>query len=147
MVYNLRKYNNKDYEFVYEIKKQAYKNYVVENWGEWDDEKQHAFFDDYINKQSKFIDIIVFEGEDIGFLDANINKDEFEINNICIKDKFRGQGLGTAILKDLLDKYSKIDIKLQYFKSNRVGNLYKRLGFVVCGETKTHYQMIKIKRK
>lgn len=145
MNYMLRKYNENDYDFVYELKKQAYKNYVVEYWGEWDDKKQYQFFDEYIKKQSEFIQIIIFKDEEIGFLDSNLNGSDFEINNICILDKFRGQGIGTEILKDLINKNSKLDIKLQYFKSNRVGNLYKRLGFVIYGETNTHYQMIKPK--
>ena len=36
---------------------------------------------------------------------------------------------------------------MQYFKQNSVGNLYKRLGFVLVGESKYHYQMEKAKIK
>ena len=35
--YILRKYVNDDYEFVYEVKKNAYKKYVEKCWGKWDE--------------------------------------------------------------------------------------------------------------
>lgn len=31
----LRKYTINDYQFVYEVKRNAYKKYVEECWGEW----------------------------------------------------------------------------------------------------------------
>lgn len=45
MKYNFRKYEDKDYNFIYELKKNAYKKYVEEIWGEWNDEKQQLLFD------------------------------------------------------------------------------------------------------
>lgn len=35
--YILRKYENTDYEFVYEVKKNAYKKYVEQCCGKWDE--------------------------------------------------------------------------------------------------------------
>lgn len=35
--YILRKYVNDDYEFVYEVKKNAYKKYVEKCWDKWDE--------------------------------------------------------------------------------------------------------------
>lgn len=49
------------------------------------------------------------------------------------------------LIKNILDKHRKQDIKIQYFKQNPVGKLYKRLGFILNGETEFHYQMIKQK--
>ena len=143
MEYILRNYKNVDYDFVYQLKKQAYKKYVIEYWGEWNEENQQEFFDEYIKNQAPFIKIIVFNNKDIGFFDANIKEGVYEINNICIGEEYRGNGLGTQILKDAIEKHKNCDIKLQFFKSNRVGNLYKRLGFKIIGETKTHFQMLK----
>ena len=36
-------YVDEDYEFVYEIKKNAYKKYVEECWGEWIEEEQRTY--------------------------------------------------------------------------------------------------------
>ena len=69
----------------------------------------------------------------------------YEVGNICIVSKYRGKGIGTRILKDILEKYNNTNIEIQYFKQNPVGNLYERLGFQKSGETNFHYQMIKPK--
>ena len=83
----------------------------------------------------------------IGFYnDDFLENGNYEIGNICIDEKYRGQGIGTKILLDILEKYKNYNIELQYFKQNRVGELYKRLGFVENGETNFHYKMIKFKK-
>ena len=71
----------------------------------------------------------------------------YEVGNICIIPEYQGNGIGSKILKDILDKNSDKDIKLQFFKQNPVGVLYERLGFEKYGETEFHYQMIKKKTK
>ena len=50
------------------------------------------------------------------------------------------------LLNRILEENKDKDIKLQFFKQNRVGSLYERLGFILCGETEYHYQMIKYKQ-
>lgn len=145
MEYRFREYKNDDYEFVYRLKKQAYIDYVVEYWGRWDENQQINFFNEYINKQAKFIKIIIFKGMDIGFFDANIVNDYYEINNICIDENFRGQGIGSKILEEAIKQHDNFDIKLQCFKSNPVIKLYERLGFIKDSETETHIKLIKRK--
>ena len=48
MEYILRKYNDKDYEFIYELKKNAYKDYVIANWGIWNEEEQRKYYHTFI---------------------------------------------------------------------------------------------------
>ena len=50
-------YTDNDYEFVYEVKKNAYKKYVEECWGSWADEDQRKYFEKFINtvKSNAFI--------------------------------------------------------------------------------------------
>ena len=50
-------YSDNDYEFVYDIKKNAYKKYVVECWGSWNDDDQRKYYDTFINsvKENAFI--------------------------------------------------------------------------------------------
>jgi len=50
------------------------------------------------------------------------------------------------ILNQKINEHSDKDIKIQYFKHNPVGKLYKKLGFINDGETKFHYQMIRKKQ-
>lgn len=85
--------------------------------------------------------IITKDGIDIGFYNGELLEDTYEIGNICIIPEYQNRGIGTAILKDILDANKDRTVTLQYFKKNPVGRLYERLGFKVVGETKFHYQM------
>lgn len=142
----LRKYTINDYQFVYEVKRNAYKKYVEECWGEWDEETQQKYFENFINQVKDNAYIIQYDNKDIGFYNGeSLENGNYEIGNICIIPEYQGKGIGTKILKNMLEKYSDTNIEIQYFKQNPVGNLYERLGFEKSGETEFHYQMIKPK--
>ena len=142
----LRKYTNNDYMFVYEIKKNAYKKYVEECWGSWVEKDQQKYFENFINQVKENAYIIQYDNKDIGFYNGEILKNgNYEIGNICIISEYQNKGIGTKILKGILEKYSNTNIEIQYFKQNPVGILYERLGFEKSGETNFHYQMIKYK--
>ncbi len=142
----LRKYTNNDYMFVYEIKKNAYKKYVEECWGSWVEKDQQKYFENFINQVKENAYIIQYDNKDIGFYNGEILKNgNYEIGNICIISEYQNKGIGTKILKGILEKYSNTNIEIQYFKQNPVGILYERLGFEKSGETNFHYQMVKYK--
>ena len=142
--YTLMKYNNEDYEFIYETKKNAYKEYVEQCWGKWDDSDQKNRFKESMEKTLDRTYIIMFNNERIGFYQGQVvNEETYYIENICIIPEYQGKGIGTQILKSIIEKYSDKNIEIQYFKQNPVGNLYEKLGFVQKGETEFHYQMIK----
>lgn len=142
----LREYTINDYKFVYEVKKNAYRKYVEECWGEWEEETQQKYFENFISQVKENAYIIQFDNKDIGFYNGkSLENGNYEIGNICIIPEYQGKGIGTKILKDMLEKYSDTNIEIQYFKQNPVGNLYERLGFEKSGETDFHYQMIKPK--
>lgn len=145
--YILRKYENTDYEFVYEVKKNAYKKYVEQCWGKWNEIDQRNRFNESMEKTFDRIYIIMFNGERIGFYQGQVvNERTYYIENICIIPEYQGKGIGTEILKSVINEYSDKNIEIQYFKQNPVGNLYKKLGFEPNGETEFHYQMIKRKK-
>ena len=145
--YILKKYENTDYEFLYEVKKNAYKKYVEQCWGKWDDIDQKNRFKESMEKTVDRTYIIMFNDERIGFYQGQVvNERTYYIENICIIPKYQGKGIGTEILKSVINEYSDKNIEIQYFKQNPVGNLYKKLGFEPNGETEFHYQMIKRKK-
>ena len=39
-----RRFTDEDYEYVYTLKKAAYIDYVIANWGNWDEEAQREYF-------------------------------------------------------------------------------------------------------
>ena len=77
--------------------------------------------------------------------DEILENGDYEVGNIWIIPEYQGKGIGTEILKDILEINKDKNIHIQYFKQNTVGNLYARLGFIPNGETNYHYQMIKRK--
>lgn len=144
--YKLIKYTNDFYEFVYEVKKNAYIKYVEQIWGPWNEEDQRKYFENFINTYKDSSYIIELNGEHIGFYNDELLEDNtYEIGNICIIPSYQGKGIGTQILKDILDKNKDKDIIIQYFKQNPVGKLYERLGFKPYKEKDYHYVMIKAK--
>ena len=139
-------YTDEDYEFVYKVKKNAYKKYVEECWGEWDEETQRQLFKRFIEKVKNNTFIIVCKDKKIGFYNGEfIDNGHYEIGNICIVPEYQGKGIGTKTLKDILKKYKSYDIEIQYFKQNPVGKLYKKLGFIPDKEKEFHFTMIKPK--
>ena len=141
-------YKDTDYEFVYEVKKNAYKKYVEECWGAWIEEDQRNYFEKFITTVKPNAFIIMNGDQKIGFYNGEVLENgNYEIGNICIIPEYQGKGIGTKLLKDKLEENKDRDIEIQYFKQNPVGSLYARLGFVPNGETQFHYQMMKPKQE
>ena len=144
MNYKLVPYTEDDYQFVYDVKKNAYKKYVEECWKNWNEEVQKELFNKFINVVKKDTYIIKLNGQNIGFYNGkNLEDGSYEIGNICIIPDFQGKGLGTRILKDIIELHREQDLYIQYFKQNPVGGLYERLGFVHDYEKEFHYVMKK----
>lgn len=91
MNYKLIPYTQLYYDFVYEVKKNAYIKYVEEIWGQWNDEVQKELFDKFINNVINDAYIITMNGEDIGFFNGEtLDEENYEIGNICIVPKYQG---------------------------------------------------------
>ena len=150
--YNMRKYIDNEYhnfkEFIYNTKKNAYIKYVEECWGSWNEEIQRNLFDKFIETVKDDTYIIQLNGENIGFYNGETLEDgSYEIGNICIIPEYQGKGIGTQVLKDIMELHKNQDLHIQYFKQNPVGKLYKKLGFVPDYEKEFHYVMFKEKEK
>ena len=147
--YKLIPYTYDKYDFVYEVKKNAYKKYVEECWGAWIEEVQRELFEKFINTVKEDTYIIQLNGKDIGFYNGETLADgSYEIGNICIIPEYQGKGIGTQVLKDIIMELHKDqDLHIQYFKQNPVGKLYEKLGFVPDYEKEFHCVMFKEKEK
>lgn len=148
--YNMRPYIDNEYhdykEFVYQTKKNAYKQYVEANWGTWNEDDQRRYYERFIETVADDAWIIQMNGKDIGFYNGLTLEDgSYEIGNICIIPEYQGNGIGTQVLKDIMELHKEQDLHIQFFKQNPVGKLYERLGFQPSGETEFHYQMFKPK--
>jgi ribosomal protein S18 acetylase RimI-like enzyme len=141
MAYDLRAATGEDRAFLYRLHVAALKEYVERTWG-WDDADQAARFERRFDPQA--YQVVVVGGRDIGAIQVERRDREIALNNIQVLPAFQGRGIGTAVICDLQAEARARGavLSLQVLKVNPARKLYERLGFVVVGETATHYQMI-----
>ena len=70
-----------------------------------------------------------------------LDDNTYEVGNIILIPEYQGKGIGKDILANVIKEHPKSKMHLQVFKDNPAINLYKRLDFVVVGETRTHHIM------
>jgi len=76
--FQLVPYTDEYYDFVYEVKKNAYKKYVEECWGKWDEEAQREYFKKFIEAYKNSAYIIRLNNQDSGFY----NDEQLENENM-----------------------------------------------------------------
>lgn len=132
--------NQEEIKFIYNLKKEAYQKYVEKIYGEWNEENQKKLFNKFMKENSKNIELIYVNGELVGFYNGK-NKDDntFEIANICIMPEYQNNGIGTAVLKEILFENNDKDVFLQCFKESPAMELFERIGFGKILETKNYY--------
>lgn len=150
--YNMRPYTNNEYhdykEFIYQLKKVSYQKYVEQVYGVWNEEFQRKYFEQFMTDITEDMWIIQLNGKDIGFYNGlKLNDGSYQLGNLCLLPEYQGRGIGTQVIKDIMELHKDQDLHIQYFKGNPAGELYKRLGFEPNGETENHYQMIYPKNK
>ena len=130
-----------DSEFVFAVKKAAFREYVEQIWG-WDDTYQR----DLHNRRfaSQDLRIIQFHGTDVGFLSTSNTSDTFKINQLYILPEYQGRRIGAACMRRIIDDVNleQKPVTLQVLKINtRATAFYQRLEFTIVEENSTHFQM------
>lgn len=140
-VIKLRTAKNDDLDFLYNLHKSTLREYIDQIWG-WDEKWQRKYFSQRFELEE--LQIITLEGIDIGSISVIHKDQEIFLNRIEILPEYQNRGIGTCLIKKIMiNAQSKgKSITLQVFKINkRARKLYEGLGFSICGETRTHYQM------
>ena len=140
---SLRKAQTCDSEFVFTVKKAAFREYVEQVWG-WDDNYQQELHHNRFLSQD--IQIIQFRGIDVGFLATSHTSDPLKVNQLFILPEYQGKGIGSACMTRIVDNASLEgkSVALQVLKINTRGiAFYQRLGFTIVCESPTHFQMEK----
>ena len=138
---SIRKAQATDSEFVFTVKKAAFREYVEQIWG-WDDTYQR----DLHNRRfaSQDIRIIQFCGTDVGFLSRSNTSASVKVDQLYILPEYQGRGIGAAYMKRIIDdaNLEEKPVTLQVLKINtRATAFYQRLGLVIVDENATHFQM------
>ena len=71
----------------------------------------------------------VIDNKSVGYLEYSLIYDRMEIDNFCVLDEYRNQGIGTKLLAHLVSlaiNYRVVNITLEVRISNEIAiNLYK----------------------
>lgn len=140
--FTLRAITEADYAWLWELKRLTMRPYVELTWGAWDDAAQERFFRQ--NFSPKTVQIVCVDGRDAGLLNVEREPSALFLANIQIHPAFQNRGLGTAVVRTLVDSADalKLPVRLQVLKVNtRARELYQRLGFITYAETLTHFLM------
>jgi GNAT superfamily N-acetyltransferase len=115
-------------EFSYQVKKAAEGEYITLMFG-WDEDVQRGFHAKAWQQQKP--DIITYDGKLIGTIATIESEDCVEIGQLFILPEYQNKGIGTYLLKSILDKadQSGKNVTLKFLKNNRVKSLYIRNGF------------------
>ena len=130
-----------DYDFLKSIHHEAYRDVVIRQFGEWDENLQDNFFKnewDYTKFKT-----ITFQNEVVGYFSLEEEKENLFLAELVISNKFQGKGIGSQVLKSLQSeaKNKSLPIRLQVLKENNAKSLYLRYGFKQTGETEIHFLM------
>ncbi len=84
------------------------------------------------------------DGEFSGFLMAFHVLDECHLLDIATEEKFRRQGVGAALIRELMKRAGEKDGSVIYLevreKNQAARGLYEKLGFVPVGKRKDYYK-------
>jgi ribosomal protein S18 acetylase RimI-like enzyme len=113
---------------------------VEETYG-WDEAWQERYFRDHFDPARQ--QIIRYKEVDVGVFAVEEREDSLFLAIIAILPRYQHRGIGTALIGKLQRgaEEDSVPVTLRVLKANRARELYERLGFVVIGETETHYQM------
>ena len=83
---------------------------------------------------------MLVDGHAIGYLGVSERESATFIDQIEIVPNYQGQGIGTALINNVLARGRPVDLGVLKVNDD-ARRLYERLGFRVIGETETHYNM------
>ena len=135
----LRKAGKEDSEFAYCTKRAAFRQYVEQAWGCWDEVEQRQLHD----QRFKVFDfrVVSVAGADVGIMAVTTAPDYVTVHQIFLLPQYQGNQIGRRCMMLIGEEARQLDlpVRLQVLKVNpRAFAFYKLLGFVRTGETDTH---------
>lgn len=118
----------------------------------WNEVQKQAFVTIQFNAQQRWYEtaypeaewrIITLQRQPVGRMIVHRGADAAVLVDIALLPENRGRGLGTALLRELLDQCRKdhLGLRLQVLKTNPAQRLYARLGFSIVSEDALYLQM------
>lgn len=146
----LRSVAPSDEAFLFEVYASTRKE-ELDAWG-WDDTQRKAFLEmqfraQHMSYRAQFPNAdhqIILKGDrPIGRIMVTRTDNEFRLVDIALLSESRGSGIGTQLVKAIIDEASQAGkpLRLQVLRTNPAARLYERLGFTVVGDDGLYVQM------
>jgi ribosomal protein S18 acetylase RimI-like enzyme len=138
--FKLRPASSGDFRFAWSLYQDLMKPLTVELL-EWNEPGQKRVVE--LALAQKGTSIIVVDALDAGWLQVDESPDSIYLGQLYLAPSFQNCGVGTAIVGSLRDKARQAGkaLMLDVMKNNRARTLYRRLGFLVIGESEYKLKM------
>ena len=117
---------------------------------DWSAPQKEAFIQSQFNAQSRFyaeqyphalFQIVLLDGRPVGRIYLHHGKDEIRIIDIALLPEYRNQGIGSVLLKEVLQegREANIPVAIHVERFNPALSLYARLGFHLVEDKGVYY--------
>jgi len=150
MTISLRPFRADDQEFLYQLYAST-RLHEIAGFG-WPAAQQEMFLRMQFNAQYRSYQaaygqaehqIVEQDGKPVGRIMVLWEKDFALLVDIALLAEYRGRGVGSELLGELVQKCTRmgVPLRLQVLKTNPALRLYQRLGFATTGEDQMYIQM------
>jgi len=140
--YKLRDATEEDRPWLDQLRRGVYFDLMVDTFGHFEEERHQRHCEECWNQGN--IQIVCVERESIGMLQVAEGASTIELCEIQILPDHQGNGIGSALLRDVIDRSRSTGKNLVLsvaLKNMKARSLYERLGFGVTGRSDTHIHM------
>ena len=141
--YSVRNVQDGDLEWLRELNDESYRDVIVRQFGNWDEDFQHDWFDRKWQKDRP-AKIITVGNERIGVAVLERREGHDWLDEILIETDYRGHGIGTRLMRQFIADASARNrrLRLRVLHENRSAKrFYERLGFQALETLEHHYLM------
>ena len=121
---------DEDFEFLFELTREALGPYVEEIWG-WRDDEQRAIQRRFYERGG--VEILDEDGVAIGCVAVRRECDHVFLDRIAFLPRAQNRGLGTELVREVMEEAAALGlpVRLSVLSNNPARSLYARLGFHV----------------
>jgi ribosomal protein S18 acetylase RimI-like enzyme len=138
----LREAGDQEQDWLFALHTAAFRDYVEQRYGRWDDVEQRALFDRRDPRNT--IEVISSGGVDVGASHWRREDDYIYIELLEVHPNHQGRGIGTAVLAKQLSRSDwPATVRLSTRRGNPAKRLYERLGFSIEREEPERIHLVR----
>jgi GNAT superfamily N-acetyltransferase len=130
-----------DTPFLRDLHHRAYHDVVLRQFGHWDLAAQDEWFGRSLIEAD--FSVIEESAASIGAFGVRVEADHVQLVELQLLPEWQNKGFGARVLSFQQEEALRreLPIRLRVLLQNRARTLYERHGFIVTGQTETHYLM------